>query len=322
MQEEREVHSELAIHDLQRRLTLLGYRLGEEAEKGLFGELTASAVTSFKVSNGLGSDDTLDQNTWTALKDATMQMGDRPLYLHIPHFRGRDVAELQAALSSMGFPCFIDTSFGGETEQALGEFQKNMGLGQSGILDTETLQTIQRLRHIWDGKRGIYLEGRRVPPTRPQEVLEATSVCVFGIDEPTRVIANKVANLARATTINSRVLCATALETAPKKDMLLVGLRLLSEPEDQKVDTKKQKRAKSGLFQKPTKPPCPEAPCAYLSSGEEFTSQLTEAIQTARGGTQRVTIIIDTLPQSSEDLTLQRQIIAAQVLDALCQAQQ
>ena len=320
MQELREVHSELAIHDLQRRLAILGYRLGDEASKGLFGELTAAAVTAFKVSNGLGSDDTLDQTTWTALRDATMQMGDRPLYLHIPHFRGRDVAELQAALSSMGFTCFVDSSFGGETEYALGEFQKNMGLRQTGILDTETLGSIQRLRHIWEGKRGFFLEGRLPETARPQKVLEDTLVCVYGIDEPTRVIANRVANLARATTVNSRILSASALETAPKKDMLLVGLRLMPQPESQKGEDKKLKKSRAARLQKQTAPECPDAPCVYLSDHEEFVSQFAAAIQTARESTNRVTVIIDTLPTHSEDLNLQRQIIASQVLDVLCRA--
>jgi len=287
MQEQQEVHSELAIHDLQRRLAILGYRLADEADKGLFGERTAAAVTAFKVSNGLGSDDTLDQTTWTALKDATMQLGDRPLYLHIPHFRGRDVSELQAALSSMGFACLVDNSFGSETEQALREFQTNMGLLASGIVDAETLSVIARFKHIWEGKRGFFLEGRLPLYARSVEVLEATDICVYGVDEPTRVIANRVANLARATTVDSKLISVAALETAPKKDMLLIGLKQEMGQGDVSLDT----------------------------------LQLAQAISAAREDkTNRVTIAIDTLSTEGEDISLQRQITAAHILDTLCEA--
>jgi len=293
MQLEKEIHSELAIHDLQRRLATLGYRLGEEADKGLFGERTAAAVTSFKVSNGLGNDDTLDQTTWTALKDATMQLGDRPLYLHIPHFRGRDVSELQGALSSMGFACAVNNIFGAETEHILREFQRDMGLRPTGILDQETFATMNRLRHVWEGKRGFPLGGRIPVPARCLEVLETTPVCIFGIDEPTRVIANRVANLARATTLQSRVLSASALETAPKKDMLLLGLRL----------------DESGL-----------APGDYLDNKELAVNDLASAIRDAQAKDNRLTLVINAWPGEGEDLTLKRQEIATWVLDTLCLA--
>jgi len=295
MQQEREVYSELAIHDLQRSLVILGYRLGEEADKGLFGERTAAAVTSFKVSNGLGNDDTVDQATWTALRDASMQLGDRPLYLHITHFRGRDVAELQGALSSMGYACVVDTSFGAETEQALREFQTNMDLKPTGILDTDSLGAMLRLKHIWEGKRGFFLEGRFAALARCAEALESVDVCVFGIDEPTRVIANRVANLARATTIEARLLSVSALETAPKRDMLLVGLR-----------------QQDGSCQADTH-------CISLDD-EDLITRLSEAIKSAPANDNRITLLIDNSVGEGEDLSLKRQVTATRILDALCGA--
>jgi len=321
MQNEQEVHAELAIHDLQRRLAILGYRLGDEAEKGLFGEKTAAAVTTFKVSTGLGNDDTIDQATWTALKDASMQLGDRPLYLHIPHFRGRDVGELQGALSSMGFACAVDNSFGPETEQVLREFQNDMALSATGILDAETLMTMLRLRHVWEGKRGFFLEGRIPELARSAEVLASWKVCVFGIDEPTRVIANRVANLARATTVDSGVLSVSALETAPKKDMLLVGLKLQNDASTKKEQKAKKKEGRSKPRQVPASSNA-ETPCVYLSSQEKLITELAEAIKTVRGKGNRLTLVIDTRTKENEDLSLQRQEIAAQVLDTLCLALQ
>ncbi|MCL2807773.1 MAG: peptidoglycan-binding protein [Coriobacteriia bacterium] len=304
MQQEHEAHSELAIHDLQRRLVILGYRLDNEIDNGQFGQRTAAAVSSFKESTGLGRDDTLDQATWTALKDASMQMGDRHLYLRIPHFRGRDVAGLQGALSSMGFDCAVDASFGPETEQALRVFQNDMGLRPTGILDSENLAALQRLKHIWEGKRGFPL-GVRIPAVaRSQKTLEATSLCVYGTDEPTRVIANRVANLARATTIESRFESATALGGEPKKDMLLVGLALM------------QKAGRAHLKQAHNSP---ESPSVVLSNRVCALSELRTAIQQARNQENRLTLYIDLQLVKRNDRAMQSQEMAICVLDALCE---
>jgi peptidoglycan hydrolase-like protein with peptidoglycan-binding domain len=310
MSRERELHSELAIHDLQRRLILLGYRLDDEAEKGLFGEKTAAAVGTFKESMGLGSDDTLDQTTWTALKDASMQMGDRPLYLHIPHFRGRDVGALQSALSSMGFSCDTDASFGPETEQALRDYQEDMGLEPTGILDTESVRSLLWLRHIWEGKRGYTLEGRMPAKARCIEVLESQSVCVFGIDEPTRIIANRVANLARATTNKSKVVSASALGTEPRQDMLLVRLEVRS----------KGRSPQSKAAEKTASLLDTTNPSVDLSNRDDLAMRLTEALKTARSKKNRLTIVFDADQSNTAEASVWHQRIAVQILDALCTA--
>jgi len=336
MQRDHEIQSELAIPDLQRRLAMLGYQLGDEAGKGLFGEKTAAAVTLFKQSTGLGNDDTLDQTTWTALKDASMTMGDRPLYLHIPHFRGRDVGELQGALSSMGFACAVDTNFGTETEQALREFQDDMGLRSTGILDDKSLAAIFRLRHLWEGKRGLFLEDRPPIIARSMEVLEACSVCVFGIDESTRIIANRVANLARATTVESGVLSPSALGTEPRKGMLLVGLELgkgkkvgenkkevgkkagSRKVESNKEEGKKEGKKKEGSRKEKAAPESADTPRVYLDDNKDLLPELKAALATARAGENRITLVIDAVAGERDDSVLQSQEIAARILDALC----
>lgn len=300
---QREANTELAIPDLQRRLMTLGYRLGDEAEQGLFGEKTAAAVAAFKESTGLGFDDALDQTTWTALKDASMQMGDRLLYLHMPHFRGRDVGCLQGALSSMGFVCVADDSFGPETEQALREFQSNMGLEPSGIFADDSLLTIYRLKHLWEGKRGCFLEGRALQAARSVEVLEASAVCVFGIDEQTRAIANRIANLARATTLKSQIVSVAALSAEPSKDMLLVGLEqgtgLARGKEDSSPNNK-------------------ETQTVLVLSAADVESELIAAVHSARQRQNRITLVVEN--QGRDDATAESQETAARILDLLCKA--
>lgn len=305
MQREYEANTELAIGDLQRRLGILGFRLGDEANQGLYGEQTAAAVAAFKESTGLGKDEVLDQNTWTALKDASMLLGDRLLYLHIPNFRGRDVSELQSALSSMGFDNTVDTSFGPETELALRAFQSDMGLAPTGILDDVSLTALLRLKHVWDGKRGFSIAGRPATQVRSVQVLETEHVCVYGIDEPTRHIASRVANLARACTADTRFVSASALATAPKKEMLLVGLELHSPVSE---------------LGKPTEPQDLGSLRVHISQADWAIDSIAEAVERARATDNRLILVIDNQNDGSNDLAQQRQEMATLVLDALCLA--
>ncbi|MDR1358466.1 MAG: peptidoglycan-binding protein [Coriobacteriales bacterium] len=301
---QHDANTELAVHDLQRQLLVLGYRLGDEAKKGLFGERTAAAVATFKESNGLGCDDVLDQSTWTALRDASRQTGDRLLYLHMPHFRGRDVGELQGALSSMGFSCVPDSSFGPETEQALRDFQANMGLEPTGMFDEAGLAALLRLRHLWDGKRGYSVEGRILDTARSVRVLEAVPVCVFGTDESTRAIANRIANLARATTLESKIVSASALAAEPGRDMLLVGL-------EQETGETRKRRVQPGNSATPT---------VYLGEATESAAELKQAVAVARKQHNRLSLVMVTKAHEGEDKTAQDQELAARVLDLLCDA--
>lgn len=299
-----EVNNELAIPDLQRRLIVLGYQLGSEVEKGLFGEKTAAAVSSFKTSAGLGNDDVLDQVTWATIIDASMLLGDRVLYLHMPHFRGRDVGELQNALAAMGFSCLVDNIFGIETEQALRDYQNEMALKISGILDDETLKSLLRLKHVWEGKRGYVLEGRTPHYSRCASVLERASVCFYGNDEPTRALANRIANVARATTADSGVVSAGSLAGAPGKDMLMIGLDFATESQSKQTSDEQQM-----VQLDPANP---------SSFHEEFCQEIQEAFK----NDNRLVLLCHTNPMIAEsnDQTLEYLELASTILDALCSA--
>ena len=238
-----------------------------------------------------------------ALIDASMKMGDRPLFLHMPYFRGRDVEDMQAALSSMGFSCTADSVFSPETEQALRDFQENMGLEVTGILDESSLRAILRLKHVWEGKRGLSYEWYTPETARSIQALEQASLCVFGIDEATRSIANQVANLARATTSESGIVSVSSLGKSPSKGMLLVGLEILREADKEAFPDEERKTLR-----------------VKMSRDAKFEEELAKAIDVARGSDKRLTLVISATVIEGRDTRIENQEIATFVLDALCKA--
>jgi peptidoglycan hydrolase-like protein with peptidoglycan-binding domain len=152
-----------AVEDIQRRLRILGYDLGMTGVDGVFFGRTADAVRSFQQKHGLAEDGLVRDETWSALVDATFTLGDRMLYLRVPHFHGHDVGLLQQALNSLGFACGApDRIFGPFTEHAVREFQRNAGLVADGIAGESTLRAILALRHVWEGKDPIAHSAERV----------------------------------------------------------------------------------------------------------------------------------------------------------------
>lgn len=188
-----------AVEDIQRRLRILGYDLGPTGIDGVFHELTAKAVTAFQVSSRLNADGLVGDDTWSALVDATFTLGDRMLYLRMPHFHGRDVAVLQEALNSLGFACGdLDSIFGTFTEHAVREFQLNAGLLPDGIAGHDTIRALVALKHIWEGKEPRSHSAARTAPVRLCDALSRTRLGVGGLDAAGRIIAERVANLASA----------------------------------------------------------------------------------------------------------------------------
>ena len=144
-----------AVEDVQHRLSSIGL-LDEACIDGLFGPETAKAVASFRSQAHLECGDEVDEKAWAALVDASFCLGDRTLYLRMPHFHGHDVQQLQKALSALGFACGdIDGIFGAFTELALRKFQTNLGLPTDGIAGAYTYAAIRNLHHSWEGKEAV-----------------------------------------------------------------------------------------------------------------------------------------------------------------------
>lgn len=96
-------------------------------------------MRSFQIARGLHESGRCDEHTWLALVEAGWRLGDRLLMLTAPQLRGDDVAQLQSALSHLGFDCGRpDGIFGPATMRALEDFQKNGGLSVDGICGPRT----------------------------------------------------------------------------------------------------------------------------------------------------------------------------------------
>ncbi len=85
--------------------------------------------------------------TWGALVEAGLALGDRLLYYKRPMLRGDDVANLQRHLGALGFDAGrVDGIFGVQTNLALRDFQRNSGLSvEDGIVGPETLRQLLRV---------------------------------------------------------------------------------------------------------------------------------------------------------------------------------
>jgi N-acetylmuramoyl-L-alanine amidase len=131
---------------LQSRLGELGYDWSGDVSGG-FGAATELAVRAFQSERGLRLDGVCGQQTWSALVEAGRELGDRLLYYKRPMLRGDDVAGLQRRLGALGFDAGrVDGIFGLQTDLALKDFQRNMGLNvDDGILGPETLRVLLRV---------------------------------------------------------------------------------------------------------------------------------------------------------------------------------
>lgn len=213
-----------AVEDVQKRLHLLGYKIEIDGE---YGVQTARAVKLFRKAENLPEDDVVDNATWNALVDASFAMGDRMLYLRLPHFHGQDVAELQTILNVLGFVVGDeDGIFGPHTEHALRDFQSSAGLPDDGIAGKATFGAIERLRHAWEGKTIATAEdvNAHMSFSRAAQALENLEACFFGLDDIGRQVAKRIANLAHATSETARVTSADTLHEFPSGTAIMVGI--------------------------------------------------------------------------------------------------
>jgi N-acetylmuramoyl-L-alanine amidase len=142
----------LAVLELRHRLRQLGLLPTDGVGGGtggpdVFDEACDRAVRSFQQQRGLRIDGVVDRETYRGLDEARWRLGDRPLSFAVRHpYVGDDVAGLQHRLIDMGFDCGrADGVFGARTENALREFQRNVGLPADGACGPATFRALRQL---------------------------------------------------------------------------------------------------------------------------------------------------------------------------------
>jgi len=283
-----------AVEDIQRRLLALGYDLGPTGVDGVFLGLTAEAVCAFQEEHRLSEDGVVGEETWSALVDASFSFGDRTLYLRLPHFHGRDVLVLQRALNVLGFACGMpDGIFGAYTERAVREFQRNAGLPNDGIVGPDTARTISNLRHVWESKDARSHSEAHVAPARAAEVLARVPLVAVGDDDSGRRIAERVVNLAQATTPDAR-------------------LHVLGDGEKTTASTVLLRLCGTGCA-----PPMPGRPHVRVDQPDVLLARLVTALATVVGSQPEVVLELEGVALGDE---LGEQRAAVLVLDAICAA--
>jgi N-acetylmuramoyl-L-alanine amidase len=154
-------------------------------------------LRAFQVARGLAVTGECDEHTWHAIVEAGWDLGDRHLYLRSPNMRGDDVGELQQRLGVLGFDAGrIDGIFGPDTNRALSEFQRNVGLDPDGVCGHGTFRALQQL----SPRTG---DGRGVAAIREQERLRTDAGLlqdariVIGNTTASGIVARQVAKALR-----------------------------------------------------------------------------------------------------------------------------
>jgi N-acetylmuramoyl-L-alanine amidase len=150
-----------AVAEIRAKLSQLGLLSDSEATDLLdpagarFDDATDRAIRSFQQQRGISVDGVVGPLTYRALEEARWRLGDRILF-YVPArlMAGDDVAALQQRLMDMGFDCGrVDGLFGVETEQALREFQRNVGVRPDGTCGPATLKALNQLTRTVVGGR-------------------------------------------------------------------------------------------------------------------------------------------------------------------------
>lgn len=144
-----------AVADIRDRLTVLGLVDRSAGSQDTFDDGLDRAVRAFQQQRGLVVDGAVGPATYRVLDEARWRLGDR-LLTFVPGnlLAGDDVVALQQRLLDLGFKVGrVDGRFGPQTEQAVREFQRNVGVPPDGTCGPATLKALSRLAPLVRGGR-------------------------------------------------------------------------------------------------------------------------------------------------------------------------
>ncbi len=112
-----------------------------------------AAVRAFQQQQGLTVDGIVGPETFRRLEEARWRLGDRVLFFSAGHMQiGDDVLGLQRRLTDMGFDSGrVDGVFGPNTDHAVRDFQRNVGVKSDGVCGPATLRALDRLNRTVSG---------------------------------------------------------------------------------------------------------------------------------------------------------------------------
>jgi peptidoglycan hydrolase-like protein with peptidoglycan-binding domain len=150
-----------AVKQLQRQLIAAGFPMVGGAD-GVFGALTAQALSSFQQSVGIGATGVADDATVAALAQKAGS-GQQPPTATSPLLglasgsRGDAVKQLQQALINAGVPVTggADGIFGWNTMTSLKKYQQAVGLTASGKVDEATASALASGKSVAGGATGL-----------------------------------------------------------------------------------------------------------------------------------------------------------------------
>jgi N-acetylmuramoyl-L-alanine amidase len=145
-----------AVAELRQWLAKAGAIGGEDElspVEATFDHDLERAVRAFQQHRGITADGIAGPATWQALEEAHWRLGDRVLVHRAGTLlAGDDVIALQRRLLGLGFKVGrVDGRFGPDTERAVKEFQRNVGIHPDGTCGPATLKALARLAPIVGG---------------------------------------------------------------------------------------------------------------------------------------------------------------------------
>ena len=113
----------------------------------IFDDNLTQGIKAFQQERGLTATGVINEITARSLEEARFKLGDRVLVFNLAALmRGDDVSNLQDRLIQMGFNCGkVDGIYGANTEMAVKEFQKSVGILADGKCGPVTLIALMRL---------------------------------------------------------------------------------------------------------------------------------------------------------------------------------